>query len=52
MTKEQYRAANAKIFPVIMIILGYFMITFLLAAISGTGSGRVWIQIVVTLSLF
>lgn len=49
MTKEQYRAANAKIFPVIMIILGYFMITFLLAAISGTGSGRVWIQIVVTL---
>lgn len=49
MTKEQYRAANSKLFPVIMIILGYFLITFLLAALSGTGTGRVWIQIGVTL---
>lgn len=50
MTKEQYRVANSKIFPVIMIILGYFLITFLLSIISGKGSWRVWVQIVLTLS--
>lgn len=50
MTKEQYRAANSKLFPVIMIILGYFLITFLLAAISGAGTWRIWIQIGVTIS--
>lgn len=50
MTKEQYRAANSKLFPVIMIILGYFLVTFLLAALSGTGSWRIWIQIGVTVS--
>lgn len=50
MTKEQYKAANSKIFPVIMIILGYFLITFLLSIISGKGSWRVWVQIVFTLS--
>jgi len=45
MTKEQYKAANSKIFPVIIIILGYFLITFLLAILSGSASRRVWIQI-------
>ena len=50
MTKEQYRAANSKLFPVIMIILGYFLVTFLLAALSGTGTWRIWIQIGVTVS--
>lgn len=50
MTKEQYRAANSKIFPVIMIILGYFLITFLLSVISGVGTWQVWVQIGFTLS--
>lgn len=50
MTKEQYRAANSKIFPVIMIILGYFLITFLLSIITGNSSWRVWIQIGFTVS--
>lgn len=50
MTKEQYRAANSKLFPVIMIILGYFLITFLLAALSGTSTWKIWIQIGVTVS--
>ncbi|MDE6212461.1 MAG: chemotaxis protein [Lachnospiraceae bacterium] len=45
MTKEQYRTANAKIFPVVMIILGYFLITFILAVLSGGGNLRIWVQI-------
>lgn len=50
MSKEQYRAANSKIFPVIMIILGYFLITFLLSILTGHSSWRVWIQIGFTVS--
>ena len=49
MTKEQYRTANAKIFPVVMIILGYFLITFLLAVLSSGGTPNIWAQIVVTI---
>lgn len=41
MTREQYKVANSKIFPVVMIILGYFLITFLLAVISGNTTWRV-----------
>lgn len=50
MSKEQYRAANSKIFPVIMIILGYFLITFLLSVITGNSTWRVWLQIGFTVS--
>lgn len=50
MSKEQYRAANSKIFPVIMIILGYFLITFLLSIITGNSTWRVWLQIGFTVS--
>ena len=45
MTKEQYKAANSKIFPVVMIILGYYLITFLLSILTGNSTWRVWIQI-------
>ena len=48
MTKEQYRTANAKIFPVVMIILGYFLITFILALLSTGGTPKIWAQTVVT----
>lgn len=50
MSKEQYKAANSKIFPVTMIILGYFLITFLLSIITGNSTWRVWIQIGFTAS--
>lgn len=46
MTREQYRAANSRIFPVIMIILGYFLITFLLSILMGQATWKVWIQLV------
>ena len=49
MTKEQYKAANSKIFPVVMIILGYYLITFLLSILTGNSTWRVWIQIGVSL---
>ena len=45
MTKEQYRVANSKIFPVVMIILGYFLITFTLSIIAGNHTWKIWIQI-------
>lgn len=50
MLKEQYKAANSKIFPVIMIILGYFLITFLLSILTGNSTWKVWIQIGFTVS--
>ncbi|MCM1266890.1 MAG: methyl-accepting chemotaxis protein [Bacteroidales bacterium] len=50
MTKNQYKAANSKIFPVVMIILGYFLITFILSLVSGLATWRVWVQIVFTVS--
>lgn len=49
MTKEQYRIANAKIFPVVMIILGYFLITFILALLSTGGTPKIWAQTIVTI---
>ena len=49
MTKEQYKAANSKIFPVIMIILGYYLITFLLSILTGHSTWKVWVQIGFTL---
>ncbi len=50
MSKEQYKVANSKIFPVIMIILGYFLITFLLSILTGNSTWKVWIQIGFTVS--
>lgn len=49
MTREQYRAANTRIFPVIMIILGYFLITFLLSMLAGQATWRVWVQLIFTI---
>lgn len=46
MTREQYKAANTRIFPVIMIILGYFLITFLLSVLAGQATWRVWVQLI------
>lgn len=46
MSREQYKAANTRIFPVVIIILGYFLITFLLALLAGQGTWRVWVQLV------
>ncbi len=50
MTREQYRAANTRIFPVTMITLGYFLITFLLSLLAGQGSWRVWVQLIFTIA--
>lgn len=50
MTREQYRAANTRIFPVTMIILGYFLITFLLSLLAGQGTWRVGVQLIFTIA--
>lgn len=48
MTKEQYSAANKKIFPVLMVILTYFLVTFLLAAFTVHSTWKVWTEILAT----
>lgn len=50
MTKEQYRVANTKIFPVVMIILSYFLISFLLSILTRNHSWKVWTQTLITLA--
>lgn len=50
MTKKQYKTANSRIFPVTMIVLGYFLITFLLSVLTGHSAWRVWVQIGFTVS--
>lgn len=48
MTRKQYRAANSRIFPVIMVILGYFLTTFLLSMLAGQATWKVWVQLIFT----
>ncbi len=46
MTKQQYKAANGKMFPVMMLILGYFLLIFLASVFTTEiGNWRVWVQI-------
>lgn len=47
MTKEQYRKANGTVFPVIIIILGYFSLTLLAFVLANKGAAtwRSWLQI-------
>jgi len=47
MTPKQYRQANGKIFPVIIVILGYFIVTLgAFVAVSGGGNPRTYVQLV------
>ncbi|MBO5472566.1 MAG: chemotaxis protein [Lachnospiraceae bacterium] len=46
MTKQQYRAANARIYPVIMIILGYFLLSFTASLLTVSVSMHLVIQII------
>lgn len=48
MTKRQYKEANSVVFPVLMIIYGYFLLSFVGAIATGTASGAVIAQIIVT----
>lgn len=45
MTKQQYKAANGKMYPIIMIILGYFLITFIASALLVVPNWKVMLQI-------
>ncbi len=48
MTKEQYKRANGTVFPVILIILGYFVLSMLAFALTSGGTWRTWTQISVS----
>ncbi len=50
MTKQQYYAANGKVFPTIMLILAYFLFTLSAAIITGDVTWRVWTQIIVIIA--
>lgn len=45
MTKQQYRRANGRVYPIAMIIMGYCLITFVLSALAVSSSWRIWLQI-------
>ena len=46
MTKQQYKAANGRMYPIIMIILGYFLIPFIASALLVVPNWKVMLQIV------
>lgn len=46
MTKEQYKRANGTVFPVIVIILGYFGFSMIAWAVSKGGTWRTYAQLV------
>lgn len=48
MTKRQYNRANGKIFPVLMVIYGYFLLTFVGACLNAGANVSLIIQIAVT----
>jgi len=48
MTENQYRKANGALFPVLMILFGYLMITFVSALAAGRISASILTQLVVT----
>jgi len=46
MTKEQYKRANGTVFPVVVIILGYFAFSMIAWALSKGGTWRTWAQLI------
>lgn len=48
MTKEQYKRANSAVFPIIIIIYGYIIISMVLWAVSRGGTWRTWLQLAVS----
>ena len=46
MTSKQYRQANGAIYPVILVILGYFVFTLLAFVLVSGGNPKVWAQLI------
>lgn len=49
MTKEQYKRANGTVFPVVIIILGYFAFSMVVWAMTNTGTWKTYAQMIVSL---
>lgn len=49
MTSKQYREANNKIYPVIITILGYFVLTLLASILTTDETWKVWAQFITSL---
>ena len=49
MTEKQYRKANGALFPVLMILFGYLMVTLIGASAVGRASASTIIQLIVTI---
>ena len=49
MTPKQYRQANGATYPVIVVILGYFILTLLAFVFISGGNARTWIQLIVAI---
>ena len=49
MTSNQYKRSNSVVFPTLMTLFGYWIVTFLLALVDGKASTSLVIQMVVTI---
>lgn len=49
MTKEQYKRANGTVFPVVIIILGYFAFSMIAWMLKGSGTWRTYLQMIVSI---
>lgn len=45
MTGAQYKRANSTVFPIIMIVLGYFCLTLIASVAASEATWRVWLQL-------
>ena len=45
MTEQQYKRASGAVFPVVMVILGYIVISMVMWAGTGSATFRTWIQL-------
>lgn len=45
MTKEQYKKANSTVYPVLMVILGYFILTLIAHLLSVGAAWKVMVQL-------
>lgn len=49
MTQDQYRRANSRVYSVLLVILGYFLLTLIAFVATGNATWKAWVQMVVAI---
>lgn len=50
MTQDQYRRANGRVYTVLLVILGYFLLTLIAFVATGNATWKAWVQMVVAIA--